>query len=77
MRKRITRVLIVAAAFSGLLVVAPAQDASAHHDRGHHCRANPHKHPGASQQKKHKHRHHKHQCATYPPSFSLTAVRER
>jgi hypothetical protein len=77
MRKRFARILIVAATFSGLLVVAPVQDASAHHQTGHHCRRNPHKHPGASKAKKRKHKHHKHQCATYPPSYSLTAARVR
>jgi hypothetical protein len=69
--------LILAAALTGLLVVSPMPEASAHHDKGHHCRTNPHSHPGKPRKFKHRHRHHKHQCATYPPSFSLTSFRER
>ena len=76
MKKLIARVMIVAMVLSGLLAIAPAPSASAHHMRGHHCRANPHRHPGKKAKFRHRHRHHRHQCNLYPPRYTFTAARE-
>lgn len=83
MRKHIARSLIVLSAFSALILAGPAPTASAHHQKGHHCKVNPHTHSNKFYERKaekqgvseavirRQHKHHKHQCAVYPPSLPI------